>query len=117
MCSLRGDKDVYGRPANLSAANIKERFLLSTRDLSAYSSLDKIVKSPIESLKIEGRMKSPEYVAIVTDIYRKAFDKIAEGTWSPSKQDMIDLALAFNRDFTEGYLHGIEGDHGTHDVR
>lgn len=103
---LRGDKDVYGRPANLSAADIKERFLLSNRDLSAYSSLDKIVKSPIESLKIEGRMKSPEYVAIVTDIYRKALDKIAEGTWSPSKQDISDLALAFNRDFTEGYLLG-----------
>ncbi|MFB3764279.1 MAG: DUF3656 domain-containing protein [Methanotrichaceae archaeon] len=101
---LRGDKDVYGRPANLFAADIKERFLLSTRDLSAYSNLDKIVRSPIESLKIEGRMKSPEYVAIVTDIYRKALDKIAEGTWSPSRQDISDLALAFNRDFTDGYL-------------
>ena len=103
---LRGDVDAYGRPTNLSAADVKERFLLSTRDLSAYSSLDKIVKSSVESLKIEGRMKSPEYVAIVTDIYRKALDRIAEGTWSPSKQDMMDLALAFNRDFTEGYLLG-----------
>ncbi len=103
---LRGDKDLYGRPANLLAADIKDRFLLSTRDLSAYSNLDKVVNSPIESLKIEGRMKSPEYVAIVTDIYRKALDKIAEGTWSPSKQDMSDLALAFNRDFTGGHLLG-----------
>lgn len=103
---LKGDKDLYGRPANLSAANLKDRFLLSTRDLSAYNSLGKIVRSPIESLKIEGRMKSPEYVAVVTDIYRKALDKIAGGTWSPSMQDVTDLALAFNRDFTEGYLLG-----------
>jgi putative protease len=99
-----GDRDEYGRPINLSAAAVKDRFLLSTRDLSVYGHLDKIVKSQIESLKIEGRMKSPEYVAIVTSIYRDAIDKIARGVWSPSEKDLEDLALAFNRDFTGGYL-------------
>jgi len=59
---------------------------------------------PVESLKIEGRMKSPEYVAIVTSIYRKALDAIAKGAWSPSIEDERDLALAFNRDFTAGHL-------------
>lgn len=103
---LRGDKDDYGRPTGLSAAPVKERFLISTRDLSVYSRLDKIVRSPIESIKIEGRMKSPEYVAIVTSIYRKALDEIAKGSWRPSEEDMMDLAMAFNRDFTEGYLLG-----------
>lgn len=103
---LRGDKDDYGRPTGLSAAPVKERFLISTRDLSVYSKLDKIVRSPIESIKIEGRMKSPEYVAIVTSIYRKALDAIAKGSWRPSEEDMMDLAMAFNRDFTEGYLLG-----------
>jgi putative protease len=100
----KGDRDEYGRPVNLSAASVKDRFLLSTRDLSVYSRLDRIVKSKIQSLKIEGRMKSPEYVAIVTSIYRDALDKIARGDWSPSEKDMGDLALAFNRDFTEGHL-------------
>jgi putative protease len=100
----RGDRDEYGLPVNLSAASVKDRFLLSTRDLSVYGRLDRIVKSKIQSLKVEGRMKSPEYVAIVTSIYRDALDKIAKGDWSPSEKDMGDLALAFNRDFTEGHL-------------
>jgi len=51
-------------------------------------------------------MKSAEYVAIVTSIYRKALDAIAEGHWSPTAEDQRDLALAFNRDFTGGYLAG-----------
>ncbi len=101
---LKGSKDEYGRPQSLQAAPIKEKFLISTRDLSVYRHLDRIVKSPVESIKIEGRMKSPEYVAIVTSIYRKALDQIASGGWKPSEDDVRELALAFNRDFTEGYL-------------
>ncbi len=103
---LRGEKDEYGRPVNMAAAPIKDRYLMSTRDLAVYSHLDRIVKSPIQSLKIEGRMKSAEYVTIVTSIYRKGLDSIAKGHWSPSAEDLQDLALAFNRDFTGGYLAG-----------
>ena len=105
---LKGERDEYGRPKNLVAVPIKEKFLISTRDLSTYRNLDRIVRSPVQSLKIEGRMKSPEYVAIVTSIYRKALDAISRGSWSPSRDDELDLALAFNRDFTEGYLLGAK---------
>ena len=105
---LRGQKDEYGRPTSLAAAPLKEKFLISTRDLSVYRHLDKIARSPIQSLKIEGRMKSAEYVAVVTSIYRKALDEITSGSWSPSINDERDLALAFNRDFTEGYLLGAK---------
>ncbi len=101
---LRGKLDEYGRPAGLAAEPQKESFLISTRDLSVYRHLDRIVRSPVQSLKIEGRMKSPEYVAVVTSIYRKALDSIARGSWSASVEDERDLALAFNRDFTEGHL-------------
>jgi putative protease len=103
---LRGKKDEYGRPASLAAEPQKERFLISTRDLSVYRHLDRIVRSPVRSLKIEGRMKSQEYVAIVTSIYRKALDSIACGSWTASVEEERDLALAFNRDFTEGHLLG-----------
>ena len=103
---LRGEKDSYGRPACLAAQPQRERFLISTRDLCVYRHLDKIVRSPVESLKIEGRMKSAEYVAIVTSIYRRALEVIAGGKWSPSSEDERDLALSFNRDFTEGHLLG-----------
>jgi putative protease len=105
---LRGKLDEYGRPVNLAAEPQKESFLISTRDLSVYRHLDRIVRSPVQSLKIEGRMKSPEYVAIVTSIYRKALDSIARGSWSASVEDERDLALAFNRDFTEGHLLGAK---------
>ena len=103
---LRGEKDRYGRPASLAAQSQRERFLISTRDLCVYRHLDRIVRSPVESLKIEGRMKSPEYVAIVTSIYRRALEAIAKGKWSPTPEDERDLALSFNRDFTEGHLLG-----------
>jgi putative protease len=103
---LRGKTDGYGRPVGLAAESQKERFLISMRDLSVYRHLDWIVRSPVQSLKIEGRMKSPEYVAIVTSIYRRALDSIARGSWKASDEDERDLALAFNRDFTEGHLLG-----------
>ena len=103
---LRGEKDSYGRPTGLAAQPQREQFLISTRDLCVYRHLDRIVRSPVESLKIEGRMKSPEYVAIVTSVYRRALQAIAKGKWSPSPEDERDLALSFNRDFTEGHLLG-----------
>ncbi|MDM7933914.1 MAG: U32 family peptidase, partial [Methanothrix sp.] len=103
---MRGGKDEFGRPKNLQAVHLRDRFLLSTRDLSVYRSLDRIVGCPLASIKIEGRMKSAEYVAIVTSIYRRALDAIAKGAWRPSPEDERDLALAFNRGFTEGYILG-----------
>jgi len=105
---LHGETDMYGRQKGLCAQKIQEKFLISTRDLCVYKRLDEVVRSNVSSLKIEGRMKSPEYVAIVTSIYRKALDAIARGDWSASEEDEMDLALAFNRSFTQGHLLGAE---------
>ncbi|MCZ3366563.1 MULTISPECIES: DUF3656 domain-containing U32 family peptidase [Methanobacterium] len=118
---ILGEKDEYGRPINTTKVEImqsiiehqkskifevktKEKYLLSTRDLAIYEYLDKISKSSVSSLKIEGRMRSPEYVAVVVSTYRKALDSIKKGRWKPRKKDIDDLKLAFNRDFTGGYL-------------
>ncbi len=102
-----GEKDDYGRPKDLRAVPAEGRYLLSTRDLSVYPYLGRIARAPVASLKIEGRMRSPEYVATVVSIYRRALDAIAAGDpWSPSREDIRDLALAFNREFTEGYILG-----------
>ena len=53
-------------------------------------------------------MKSTEYVAIVTSIYRKGLDPLPKISWSSSAEDQQDLGLAFQepRDFTGGYLAG-----------
>ncbi|MCQ8903306.1 MAG: DUF3656 domain-containing protein [Methanothrix sp.] len=102
---LRGSADGYGRLRDLRRAG-SECYLLSTRDLCTYSSLDKIVAAGVDAVKIEGRMKSPEYVAVVTRVYRDALDGIARGDWAPDEMEIQRLALAFNRGFTEGYILG-----------
>jgi putative protease len=101
-----GETDAYGRPVNLAEVTLKERYLLSPKDLCTYQHLPELVKSPVASLKIEGRMKSPEYVAMVVSTYRRALDAIAAGSWEPSRKAYRDLLMAFNREFTEGYLFG-----------
>jgi len=107
----KGDLDELGRPHNLQILHRPFRYLLSTRDLCIYPALDRIAACPLEALKIEGRMRSPEYVAVVVSIYRRALDRIASGSenWSFDPEDLQDLALAFNREFTGGYLLGERG--------
>ena len=82
-------------------------YVLSPRDLCLYPYLSEICNAGIAAIKIEGRMKSPEYVAIITDAYRRALDTIAEGKdYVPEEETMEDLAFAFNRGFTKGYIFG-----------
>jgi putative protease len=101
---VTGDQDRFGRPLALHDAPLRHRYLLSPKDLCTVQHLDLLVQSPIVSLKIEGRMKSPEYVATVVSVYRNALNAIAAGTKPLQDTDMQDLALAFNRGFTSGYL-------------
>lgn len=101
---VTGSRDAYDRPVQLTALPQHGAYPLSTRDLCTYQHLVCLVQSPIVSLKIEGRMKSPEYVAIVVSTYRRALDAIAAGSWAPNDGDLRDLTLAFNRGFTAGYL-------------
>ena len=103
---MTGDQDEYGRPTGLHEVPVPGHFLLSPKDLCTYSSLPELVNSPVVSLKIEGRMKSAEYVSIVVSTYRKALDAIAEGRSDTSLTAQQDLLLAFNRGFTSGYLFG-----------
>lgn len=81
-------------------------YILSPKDICTYPNLQEICESGVECLKIEGRMKTPEYVAVVTSIYRKALDAVAAGNFEPKTEDMENLAFAFNRGFTKGYLFG-----------
>ncbi len=99
-----GEKDEYGRPSKLSTSSTNDKYILSTRDLSLYKYLPKIIGLNVRSLKIEGRMRSPEYVAIVVSTYRKALDSILKGKWKADKEDINKLKFAFNREFTGGYI-------------
>ncbi|MEI6292202.1 MAG: U32 family peptidase [Methanomicrobiales archaeon] len=103
---VSGQTDMYGRPVSLSRTRWEEEYLLSTKDLCSYRDLDSIVRAPVESLKIEGRMRSPRYVSSVVSVYRQAIDALTLGHWSPLDEEEEELALAFNRGFTSGYLKG-----------
>ncbi|MBE2899624.1 U32 family peptidase [Methanothermobacter thermautotrophicus] len=82
------------------------KYLLSTRDLSAYMHLDRLVDAGVSSLKIEGRMRSAEYVATTVSVYRRALDEIKEGRWRPSRKEFERLMLTFNRTLKGGHLVG-----------
>ncbi len=101
---LSGKVDQFGRPVNFHPIDLNDKYLLSTRDLAVYENLEMIADSKVDSLKIEGRMRSAEYVGIVVNIYRKALNSISNGNWKPSIEDISKLKLAFNRGFTGGYL-------------
>ena len=91
-----------------SYINQKNRYLLSTRDLATYSFLDKLIKTGIKSFKIEGRLKRPEYIGVVTGIYRRILDNIYQGvTPSYLPEDEEALLQIFNRGgFCSGYYFG-----------
>lgn len=85
---------------------IDKGYLLSPRDLCSLECLPALLATNVDSLKIEGRMKSPEYVATVTSIYRKQIDKILNGEeYSIDEQDKHNLLQVFNRGgFSAGHL-------------
>ncbi|WP_250278811.1 U32 family peptidase [[Clostridium] colinum] len=73
-------------------------YLLSPKDTSTLPIIDKLVKSGIHTFKIEGRMKSPEYVASVTSNYRKYIDKVNNNTFDEiENNDLKELTQIFNR--------------------
>ena len=108
---VTGDRDEYGRPERIRDLPSSGHYLISPKDLCTYRHLPELVQAPVVSLKIEGRMKSPEYVAVVVSTYRRALDAVAAGDGKPEPAAEQDLLLAFNRGFTNGYLFGDR--HGT----
>ncbi|MNO30679.1 putative protease YhbU precursor [compost metagenome] len=82
-------------------------YLLSPKDLAAIDLMPELIEAGVTSFKIEGRLKSPEYVANVVSKYRKAIDRYFDGNWSPtSKEDIRELQQSFSRGFTHGFLEG-----------
>lgn len=86
-------------------------YLLSTRDLKLIEYIPELASAGVKALKIEGRMKSPEYVAVVTRAYHKAL-RLYEKDPKNYRVDPMDnekLAQIFNRGFTPGFAVGILG--------
>ncbi|MDX2230882.1 MAG: DUF3656 domain-containing protein [Leptolyngbyaceae cyanobacterium bins.349] len=89
------------------------RYLLSPQDLAGLEVLPDLIQSGVTCLKIEGRLKSPEYVANVTRVYRQALARVQAGrpgtgeAGSPADRDRYDLEMAFSRGLFTGWFEGI----------
>lgn len=82
-------------------------YLLSPKDLAAIDIVPELIEAGVTSFKIEGRLKSPEYVANVVSKYRSAIDAYFDGDRSgPSKEEVRELQQSFSRGFTHGFLKG-----------
>ncbi|MEN9468735.1 MAG: hypothetical protein RL630_468 [Verrucomicrobiota bacterium] len=85
-----------------------KRYLLSPQDLAAVNQIPKLVARGVCSFKIEGRLKSPEYVAAVTSVYRKALDAALAQTFEKiSPEDWYRLEMTFSRGLYPGWMHGV----------
>jgi putative protease len=85
-----------------------EDHVLSARDLCTLPFVEELLDAGIDSLKVEGRSRSPEYVRTVVSCYRRAIDAYGEGMLSDALKDelMGQLRTVYNRDFSEGFYFG-----------
>jgi U32 family peptidase len=96
------------------------RYLLSPQDLAGLEEIPELIGLGVRAFKIEGRLKSPEYVAAVTKVYRKAIDKALTSPAASASQarqrsteptasgdDRYALEMTFSRGLYTGWLHGV----------
>jgi len=111
-CRLPYDLMVDGQKHELG----DQRYLLSPQDLAGLDEIPQLISLGVRAFKIEGRLKSPEYVAAVTKVYRKAIDQALAGTTpgSPTTpttlgtaSDRYALEMTFSRGLYSGWLHGV----------
>lgn len=104
-CRLAYDLVCDGKDVDLE----RVRYLLSPQDLAAYELTPELIDAGISSFKIEGRLKSAEYVANITQHYRQAIDKAVAGLPIHfSRRDVQEMELSFSRGFSTGWLHGCD---------
>ncbi|BAY12480.1 U32 family peptidase [Calothrix sp. NIES-2098] len=114
----------YELIADGEVVNLGDRkYLLSPQDLAGLEVLPDLVKSGVTSLKIEGRLKTPEYVANVTRVYRAALDRVMERLEkdagkvtknSEASQERYNLEMAFSRGIYTGWFKGINNQELVH---
>lgn len=99
-CRMKYDLIHEGKKVN------KDKYLLSTRDLNTLEYIGDLIDIGVDSFKIEGRMKSKEYVYLITKLYRKAIDSYIDSKKiNIDKEDIIKMMKIFNRKYTKGFLN------------
>jgi collagenase-like PrtC family protease len=79
-------------------------FVLSTRDLCLAGKIPDLIAAGVSSLKIEGRLRDARYVSCATTLYRRVIDSFYSGKYGIDPDALMDMRLAFSREYTEGML-------------
>src|SRR3954453_7619551 len=104
-CRLPYDLVCDGRDVDLG----EQKYLLSPQDLAAYDLIPQLIEAGVCSFKIEGRLKTPEYVANIVRHYRRAIDAALAGKSAEfSPLDVEEMELSFSRGFSPGWLGGCD---------
>jgi putative protease len=104
-CRLPYDLVCDGKDVDLG----DQKYLLSPQDLAAYALIPELIEAGVCSFKIEGRLKTPEYVANITRHYRQAIDSAMAGKpveFTPRQVE--EMELSFSRGFSPGWLRGCD---------
>jgi putative protease len=120
-CRLPYDLIADGKKVDLG----DRRYLLSPQDLAGLDVLPELVRVGVASLKIEGRLKSPEYVASIVRVYRQALDRVVGGASRPDSTadesgrgikplPQYELQMAFSRGLYTGWFRGINNQELAH---
>ena len=104
-CRLPYDLVCDGKDVDLG----DRKYLLSPQDLAAYALAPELIEAGVVSFKIEGRLKTPEYVANITRHYRQAIATAVAGRpveFTP--REVEEMELSFSRGFSPGWLQGCD---------
>jgi len=110
----RREYELYDLPAGRQGTATKKSLLigddyvLSPKDLCTIEFIDQLIEAGIDSFKIEGRKRAPEYVATTVSVYRKAIDLYFEKKLTPEKKNELlkELETVYNRGFSSGFYFG-----------
>lgn len=106
-----GNRGECGQPCRLPYTLLKdgtpvsdEAYLMSTKDLMTIEHLDELIRAGVDALKIEGRMRKPEYVVQSVLSYRKAITAFYDKKRMDFDEEIDRLKRVFNREYTDGYV-------------
>lgn len=87
------------------------KYLLSAKDLCMIEHIPELLKVGIDSFKVEGRLRDPGYLEVVSRCYREAIDACKEGTYTREKVEAwkSELSSVYNRGFSTGFYFGVPG--------
>lgn len=105
----RWEWELHGE--NGFAAKSLGKYLLSAKDLCMIGHIPELIEAGITSFKVEGRLRDPRYLEIVSRCYREAIEACKQGTYSPEKvtEWEFELASVYNRGFSTGFYFGTPG--------